>query len=73
MHHIKLEEIEKKCFEKIDEIEQAYRKTHEKNKEIVAARPATLNQFMLSFEAQMASIFQLYEESKRNELVSKNK
>lgn len=34
LHHIKLQEVEKKCFDKVDEIENAYRQCHSKNKSL---------------------------------------
>lgn len=65
--------MQKACFDKIDELEKAFRKTHQNNKDIAAARPANINKFMAEFEAKVAEAFSLYEQSKRGELVEKAK
>lgn len=49
LHHIKLEEVEKKCFEKVDEIEKAYRQCHEKNKALKETRTPSLATFMQNY------------------------
>ena len=46
LHHIKLEEVQKACFEKIDELEAVYRKTHQTNKDAAAQRPGIINKFI---------------------------
>lgn len=34
--------MEKKCFDKIDELEQQYRDTHEKNKKLASEHPTLI-------------------------------
>lgn len=39
MHHPKLEEIQEKCFVKVDELEQHYREVYESNKTLINKHP----------------------------------
>ena len=65
--------MQKSCFEKIDELEGVYRKTHQSNKEIAAKRPASITTFMEEFEAKIAEAFSLFDQSKKNELLENAK
>lgn len=49
LHHIKLQEIQKACFDKIDQLEAVYRQTHQQNKDAAAARPERINKFIEEF------------------------
>jgi hypothetical protein len=46
LHHIKLEEVQKACFDKIDELENVYRQTHQNNKEAASKRPEVISKFV---------------------------
>jgi hypothetical protein len=41
-----LDEVQKACFDKIDELEKAFRKTHLNNKDLASKRPENINKFM---------------------------
>lgn len=73
LHHIKLEEVEKLCFDKVDEIERAYRQCHESNKKLKETRTPSIDTFMVSYEAKLAEIMQLFDPSKRAQLEEKNR
>lgn len=65
--------MEKKCFDKIDELEQQYRATHDLNKQLAADHPKLIEKDMQKAESDAAEVFRLYDESRKAELIEKNK
>jgi len=64
VHHPKLEEFLQEGFSKLDEVEGEYRQFHERNMDTVQKHPFAIIEFFSGLEKELASKFQLVDESK---------
>ena len=71
IHHVQLNEKLQDCFDLLDKIQRSYRNYNVDYIKILNSHPDTMNEFYDDFEADMGGSFQIYKESRREEIQEK--
>lgn len=71
IHHVQLNEKLQDCFDLLDKIQRSYRNYNVDYIKILNAHPDTMNEFYDDYEADMGGSFQIYKESRREEIQEK--
>lgn len=68
IHHVQLNEKLQECFDLLDQIQRSFRNYNVDYIKILNSQPDTMGEFFNDYEADICGSYQIYKESRRDEI-----